>query len=261
ERQLPGVPEEAAASALAFFRSLSRAPEVKMMLATNFIMLLIFGAMIFARRAAGLSSNSKPFIAAGAVVVTFFGMTQLMFNLFGGDRGGFRTLVLSPTPRKHILLGKNLAFLPVTVGIGMTLLVLVKVVLRVSFIIVLAASLQLVAAFFLLSTAGNLVSVLVPYHIAPGSLKPTKSSTKTTFLIFISRMLFPTAMVPIFLPPGLGLLLSNVGWLPAAPTNLFFSVALLALLALFYRLSLVPLGDLLQRREKEILQVVTQEVE
>jgi hypothetical protein len=261
ERQLPGVPEEAAASALAFFRCLTRAPEVKMMLATNFIMLLLLGAMILARHAATLSSNSKPFVATGAVVVTFFGMTQLMFNLFGGDRGGFRTLVLLPTPRKNILLGKNLAFLPAAVGIGMTLLVLVKVVLRVSFIIVLAAGLQLVAAFFVLSMAGNLVSVLIPHRIAPGSLKPTKSSTKTSLLIFISRMLFPTVMAPVFLPVGMGLLLSSLGWLPAALTNILFSAVLLALLALFYRLSLVPLGDLLQLREKKILEVVTKEVE
>jgi F0F1-type ATP synthase membrane subunit b/b' len=43
--------------------------------------------------------------------------------------------------------------------------------------------------------------------------------------------------------------------------NLFFSAVLLALLAFFYRLSLGPLGELLQRREKEILQVVTKEIE
>jgi hypothetical protein len=261
ERQLPGVPEEAAASGLAFFRSLSRAPEVKMALATNFIVLLILGVMILVRRAATLGDNSKPFIATGAIAFMFLGVNQLMFNQFGYDRDGFRTLVLLPAPRKHILLGKNLALLPTAGGIGLVLLVLVKIVLRISFTVFLAASLHLLAAFLLLSMAGNLLSVLVPYRIAPGSLKPTKSSTKTAFLIFISRMLFPTAMIPIFLPPGLGLLLSNMGWLPAAPTNLFFSVVLLALLALFYRLSLVPLGDLLQGREKEILQVVTQEVE
>jgi hypothetical protein len=109
--------------------------------------------------------------------------------------------------------------------------------------------------------AGNLVSVLVPYRVAPGSLKRTKSSTKTGILIFLSRMFFPMLMAPIFFPPAIGLLFSSVGWLPAAPVNLFFSAILLALLAFFYRLSLGPLGELLQRREKEILQVVTKEIE
>ena len=261
ERQLPGVPEEAAASALAFFRSMTRAPEVKMALATNFIMLLIFGAMFFVRRSANIGDNFKPFLAAGAIAFTLLGMLQLMFNQFGFDRSGFRQLVLLPVPRKHILLGKNLALLPIAVGIGVIFLVFIKVALRISFIVVLAAGLQLVAAFLLLSMVGNLVSVLVPYRIAPGSLKPTKSSTTTNFLIFASHLLFPTAMIPVFIPPAFGLLLSNLGWLPAASVNLFFSVVLLALLALFYWLSLAGLGNLLQQREKKILQVVTQEVE
>jgi len=118
-RELPGVPPDAAALMLAFFRSLTRAPEVKMALATNFIMLLIFGGVIFLRRASGLDNSLKPFVATGAVVLTFFGMLGLMFNQFGYDRDGFRTLVLSPVPRERILLGKNLALLPFALGFGM----------------------------------------------------------------------------------------------------------------------------------------------
>jgi hypothetical protein len=59
----------------------------------------------------------------------------------------------------------------------------------------------------------------------------------------------------------MGLLWSGVGWLPAAPVNLLFSATLFVLMALFYQLSLDPLGELLQRREKEILEVVTKEIE
>ncbi|UCG58561.1 MAG: hypothetical protein JSU70_03430 [Phycisphaerales bacterium] len=261
ERQLPGAPEEAAASALAFFRCLTRAPEVKMVLGTNFIMLLIFGTMIFVRRSASIGDNFRPFVATGAVAFMFLSLSQLMFNLFGFDRGGFRQLVLLPVPRKHILLGKNLAFLPVAAGIGAIFLLLIKIAMGISFVIVIAAGLQLLAAFLLLSMVGNLISVLLPYRIAPGSLKRTKSSTKTSILIFVSRMFFPMVIAPIFFPPAMGLLWSSVRWLPAAPVNLFFSVALLAALVVFYRLSLSNLGRLMQRREKEILEVVTQEVE
>jgi len=194
-------------------------------------------------------------------VFMFLNLSQLMFNLFGFDRAGFRQLVLLPVPRKQILLGKNLAFLPVAVGIGAIFLVFVKIAMGISFVIVIAAGLQLLAAFLLLSMVGNLISVLVPYRVAAGSLKPTKSSKKTGFLIFLSRLFFPMIVAPIFFPPAMGLLWSRVGWLPAAPVNLFFSAVLLALLAFFYRLSLPSLGELLQRREKEILQVVTKEIE
>jgi hypothetical protein len=261
ERRLPGVPDEAAAAALAFFRSLIRAPEVKMALATNFAMLLIFGAMILLRRSNALGDPAKPFILSGALVFTFLGMSQLMFNHFGFDRGGFRQLVLLPVPRKWILLGKNLAFAPLAFGMGGTILVLATVALCISPLVFFAAVLQLAAAFLIVSLGGNLLSTLVPHHVAAGSLKRTRTSATTTVLIFVSRLLFPAAMTPLLIPPALGLLVSHLGWLPAAPVNLLLSAVLLALLALLYRLSLAPLGELLQQREKKILQVVTEEVE
>jgi len=261
EKRLPGTPDEAAALALAFFRSLMRAPEVKMALATNFIMLLFFGTVVFARRASNLADNFKPFAASGFVVFTFLGMSHLMFNQFGFDRGGFRQLVLLPVPRRQILLGKNLALLPVAMGFGLTFLLLVKIVLHVSFIVIFATGLQLVATFLLLSIAGNMISVLVPYHIAPGTMRKTKTSAMTSLLIFVSRFLIPTAMGPMFIPPAMDLLVTRLGWLPAGPVNLVLSMVLLALLIFFYKLSLPSLGKLLLRREKQILQVVTEKVE
>ncbi|MBW1819638.1 MAG: hypothetical protein JRJ60_21065, partial [Deltaproteobacteria bacterium] len=167
ERQIPCVPQEAAALALAFFRSLVRAPEVKMALATNIIIVLIFGSMMLLRRSTVIGENFKPFIATGAIAITFLGMSQFMFNQFGFDRSGFRTLVLLPTPRKYILLGKNFATLPIAVAMGLTFLLLVKVSLGISFIIIIAAGFQLGAAFLLISMLGNLCSVLVPYRVAP----------------------------------------------------------------------------------------------
>ena len=260
-KRIAGVPEEASALAMVFFRCLTRAPEIKMTLATNIIMLLIFGSVFLLRRPTTISDNFKPFITTGAVAVTFFGMIQLFFNQFGYDRAGFRTLVLLPVQRKDILLGKNLALMPIAFGIGLIFLTLVKFAVGASFVVILATGLQLVEAFLLLCIAGNLSSVLVPYHIAPGSLKPTKISLIMTVIIFLTHLLFPILMLPIFLSPALGLLLSSPGWLPAAPVNFLFSMIVLAFLAFCYWLSLKSLGDLLQHREKKILQVVTQEVE
>jgi hypothetical protein len=65
----------------------------------------------------------------------------------------------------------------------------------------------------------------------------------------------------MLLPPAIGLLMSHLGWLPAGPVNLVLSMVLLALLVFFYKLSLPSLGKLLLRREKQILQVVTEKVE
>ncbi len=261
DRRLPGVPDEATAAAVAFFRSLTRAPEVKMALATNLLMLLIFGAMVLLRRSSGITEPVKPFVATGAIVFTFLGMSQLMFNQFGFDRAGFRQLVLLPAPRKWILLGKNLAFAPPALGMGLTILAFACLLLQVSLIVFLAAALQLTSAFLIVSMAGNLLSTLIPHRVTPGSLRRTKTSATTTLLIFVSRLLFPTAMVPLFIPPALGLLFARAAGWSAGPVNLLCSAILAGSLGLLYRLSLVPLGELLERREKKILQVVTEEVE
>jgi hypothetical protein len=261
ERRLPATPDEAAALALAFFRSLMRAPEIKMALATNFILLLLFGTMFLVKRTSGLSDDLKMFVAVAPIMFTLLGMSHLMFNQFGFDRGGFRQLVLLPVPRRHILLGKNLAFLPIAMVLGLILLLIVKFALGISLIVILSACLQLVAAFVVLSIAGNLTSILVPYHIAPGSLKRTKTSTMTAVMILISRFLFPVAILPMLLPPAIGLLMSRLDWLSAGPVNLFLSMVLVAVLVFFYKLSLPGLGKLLLKREKHILEVVTKEVE
>jgi len=259
--KLPGVSDQTWVLASAFLHSLARAPEAKMALATNLLILLICGVSILLRRSADISDTYKPFIATGAVAVTFFGVSQFMFNMFGMDRSGFRMLVLTPMPRNRILLSKNLAYFPIVLDIGLILLIIVDFAVHLSLLMFLAGFMQLVAAFLLLSIAGNLASVLVPYRIAPGSMKPTKTTALTTVLIILSHMLFPTVLLPMFLMPVVGLLVSKLGWLPAGPTNVLVAMLLLGPLVFIYRRSLTPLGELLLKREKKILEVVTKEVE
>jgi hypothetical protein len=261
ERELPGVPEEAAALALASFRSMMRAPEVKMALATSFIMLAVLGTMMFSRASSSTPEKLKPLIGTGAVVFVFFGMVQLIFNQFGFDRDGFRALVLLPARRKFILLGKNLAFLPIAAGGGLVILALLGFVVHLPAIVLIATVLQLAGAFLLVSILGNLASIMSPYRIAAGSLKPTKTPPKTSALIFVSHMFFPVAMFPLAVPAAVELLCRELGWLTFVPINLLLSLAIVAALVFLYQLSLDGLGELLERREQAILQIVTQEVE
>jgi hypothetical protein len=99
-----------------------RAPEVKMALLTPLIMLGVFGSMQFSRNSGGIPGSAKPFVLTGVVAISFFGMIQLMSNLFGFDRDGFRALVLLPVRRDYILFAKNLCLMPVTLGIGLVFL-------------------------------------------------------------------------------------------------------------------------------------------
>jgi len=261
EKKLPGIPEEAATLALASFRSMTRAPEVKMALLTSFVMVAVFGVMLLSRNSNAPSERALPFIATSTAVFVQFGMLQLLFNQFGFDRDGFRVLVLLPVSRRNILLGKNLAFLPITLGLGLLLLAALKIVLPVSWLTMLATGLQLWAASLLVCLAGNIASVLAPYRIAAGSLKPTKTSAKTTVLILLFHLLFPILMLPMFVPPGVELACGLFGWLPPAPLNLLCSLLLVAVVACLYWFSLGQTGRLLERREKEVLRAVTQEVD
>src|SRR5262249_41983203 len=150
EKRLAGVPEEAAALSFAFFRSLTRAPEVKMSLASNLVVLIILAVMFFSRGARPPGELVKPFVATSVVGSTFFGLLQLMFNQFGFDRDGFRALVLLPIQRRHTLLAKNLALAPVAFGLGLLLLLIVRAAAHLPWLVFVATCLQLLAMFLLL---------------------------------------------------------------------------------------------------------------
>jgi hypothetical protein len=261
ERRLPGIPEEAAALALATFRSLTRATEVKMALASTIPMVLLYAGMMFFSTSPTPTNGMQLFYATGIALLPFLGLMQVLDNQFGFDRSGFRTLVLSPAPRWQILLGKNLALLPILLGFGLIYVALAGLVRHIPPVILLAALVQLLAAFVLLSLYGNFLSISMPLRVASGSLKPTKVSTARTLLVMLSFLLFTAIGAPIVLPAVLALVFCGTGGPSAERMTLLFSAVELVILAGLYPLGLRRLGARLQRREKEILRIVTQEVE
>jgi hypothetical protein len=261
ELRIPAVPEQAAALALATFRSLLRAPEVKIAWGTSFLVTLIAGGTLLFRSTPKVPEAAKPFIATGAMMFSVFMLVQFFANQFGFDRDGFRALILSPADRKLILLGKNLACLPVGAGFGVTLLLLVSVRLQTSLVVLVATLLQLAALLLLAGLVGNMLSILVPYRIQPGTMKPTKMPGLSMLVMMVCHMLCPLAMAVALVPPLAQFLWRKAGWPNAVPVNLILSVAMAGLIALAYWQTLGPLGRLLQRRETRILGVVTVEVE
>ena len=121
------------------------------------------------------------------MVMVLFTLMQLVCNQFGCDRDGFRGLVLLPTPREQVLLGKNVALFPLAAAIMFVPLVAVSVLAKLSPPVVLATVLQFAAAFLMYCAIGNLASILVPYRIAAGSLKPTKQSWQTSLAVMLVR--------------------------------------------------------------------------
>jgi ABC-2 type transport system permease protein len=261
ELRPPLVPEQAAATALATFRSLMRAPEVKMALGTSMLVPLIMGGSLLFRSSLKLPDAARPFIATGAVAFPVFMLVQFFSNQFGLDRDGFRALLLCPADRRFILMGKNLACLPVGAGFGLILLLLIVVRLHLSPIEVAASLFQLAALLMLGGMIGNLLSVLVPYRIQPGTMKPTKMPGLAMVVLMLCQLLFPLALAPAFVPALAQVLWQNAGWPRAGLVNLVLSASLASAMALAYWQALAPMGRLLQSREIKILGILAVEVE
>ena len=261
ERRVPGIPDDSAALALASFRAISRGAEMRMLLMGNLMVPMVLGLVMLTRRSGAISPKVVPFFATGVVAFTFFGLIQAMFNQFGFDRDGFRALILLPTPRQRILLGRNLGILPFAAGISLALLAVWTLIFHPSPLVLIAAVLQFGSAFLLMSMVANYMSVMFPYRVASGSMRASKPPFLTILMIVVAQLLLPLAMLPIALPPALGLFAETMGWLSAPPINLALSLALLLGIGSVYVLTLGRFGDLLQSRERRVLEIVTREVE
>jgi hypothetical protein len=144
---------------------------------------------------------------------------------------------------------------------GGLLLALVSLRLQFPLLVVAATLLQLVALFLIIAVGGNLISILAPQRIAPGSLRPTKAKSEMVLLMIVLQSLFLLIVSPVFIPALLALLWRNVGWPDFVPVNFIFSVLLCAVAIFAYWQLLAPFGRLFQRRETKILNIVTAEVE
>ena len=261
ERSLPGLPEDIAALTLALFRSLTRAPELKMAFIMPVVMGVLGASMYFTRSKQPIPHDWAGFLATAVVVFAVFSLVPTMANAFGLDRDGFRSLVLLPTRRHHILLAKNLSFLPFVAVVAVSLLTLAGVLIRMSWDAYLLGLLQAPTAFLVFCLLCNISAVMAPFRMAPGSLQMKKAKPLVFLVIFLNLLVLPLVMPLLLIPPALQLLFSSQHWAPWLPVNLLAAAAILAGVAWLYRCLLPLEGRLLRRREQAILQEVTQEVE
>jgi len=261
EGKIPGVPDEAAAVAFATLRSYARAPEVKMVLFGQVMMNVVLGFVFL--RPGGILSTLKVQPLLGAMIVAFslFGSSQLLGNQFGFDRDSFRAFVLAPLSRRNILLGKNLGAFPFITVLGFLILTIAHAAGLLNLATFLAAVLAFVSGFLLFSIIGNLLSILTPFRIAQGSLKPTKVPPMAVLTTLLGLFLTGVVASLIFLPFGAEMLCQAMKWPMPVPVNLIGSVLILAASAAVYAATLGAVGNLLQKREQNILLAVTRELE
>jgi ABC-2 type transport system permease protein len=255
EMRLPGLSEPVSAIALGGFRTLLRLPEAKLSLLTPLIMGGVFGSMLLNGRQ-GMPEQARPLLGIGAISFVLFGMLQLMSNQFGIDRDGFRVFVLCAAPRRDILLGKNLSYVPSAFVLSAIMLTAVQVLCPMRLDHVLSMGPQFISMFLVFCVLANLCSIYVPVYLAPGTLKPTNPKMVTVLLqLAMFLVLFPLCQGLTMLPLGAEALLKAYGY--SGPVCLLLAVAQCVAIVLLYRVSLGCQGSLLQTREQRILETVT----
>jgi hypothetical protein len=261
EKHVPWVSEHASAVALAGFRSLTRAPEAKMMLLTPVIFTVVFGST-FLRVHSTPSEFLRPVMSAGVMAMVLLGMIQLAGNQFAFDRSGFRTFVLSGVRRSDILMGKNLALLPFALGLGAIGITALEVAYPMHMDHFIAVAVQMVSMYLVYCLVLNLLSMFAPSAIASGSLKPVrpKGVAVVIHLLFFFFVL-PIALATTLMPLGLEFLLQDFAWLSHVPIYFLLTLVELAVILYLYPRALVLQGRILQAREQKILEIVAARAE
>jgi len=260
ERELPWVSRQAAAIALASFRSLTRAPEAKMMLLTPIILVIVLGGVFF-RQSSNVPEGARPLSAFAAMAIILFSLVQMAGNQFGFDRNGFRVFVLCGAQRSDILLGKNLALAPLALALGLILASLLQVFQPMRLDYFLAVLPQFLSMYLLFCLLANALSILAPMRIAAGSFKPANMKAIPVLLQLAFMFLFPLALAPALLPLVVQLLWEQLQWIDAAPVGLLLSLVECVAIVYLYRLVLTWQGYWLQTREQRILEIVTTKAE
>ena len=261
ETRIPFLSEHVSTIAVMGFRSMLRAPEAKMALLSPVILVLIFGGMILLGPGQMLRERNieavPSFVGLGIIGVMQIGLAQLMINIFGMDRGGFRAFVLMPVRRRDVLVGKNLSILPIAFCTAIVLIFLLQIVWGMRASHLLATLVQLVPSYLIFCLAGNTSSILAPMAIASGSLKPTQPSLWPVLLQMLFMLCGPIALLPAVALLSAETTLTLTTGLKGLPIYLVFSVLEAGLMIWIYRTVVESQGRWLQKREPRISELLS----
>ena len=256
EARIPWTSERVSAVALAGLRSWTRAPEMKMTLLTPVIMLVVFTGM-FAGQRGGAAEILRPLSTVGmAAFMLILGMIGPVGNQFGYDRGAFRSFVLSPIPRRDLLLGKNLSLLPFAIVTMVPAVGLSHWSNPMRLDHLLGVLCHLVSLYLMFCLAANLLSIVGPMALKPGSGMPAPHQGIRSVYPLVFMLVAPLPLGLTLIPLGIEALLWGLDWYAWLPVYLVLGLVQAGVMVWLYRRVLVWEGDLLQRREQRILEIV-----
>ncbi|HIJ65686.1 MAG TPA: hypothetical protein HPP77_07005 [Candidatus Hydrogenedentes bacterium] len=260
DRTLPFVDDDTAAVAMASFLNYARHPNIRMLL----IMPLVIGlVLIFMFLNRGGGESGRVLTPLLVIVWPFLNFGMIFFNVFGIDREAFPTFILLPTSRHKYLAGKNLALFPFVGVVAILFIAVSGAVIQPPISLQIVSLLVVLQLYLAYSIVGNLLSVYFPFGIKWQGMRgvPTSRRQILTAVSFLGLFLIGPLMLPAvacimldaYLLPWLG----YEGW----PLGPFAAAVLLALTFALYAASLKPTGDLLRRRERRVLELLTSDKE
>jgi ABC-2 type transport system permease protein len=255
-KSVPFLSDRQSAIAVTTLRSMIRAPETKLALMTPLIFMAVFGSMAFSGAITQIPAEAKSFLGIGLIGTCMFGAAQLLLNIFGTERQGFKAYVLSPVERRDILLGKNMAVLPVILSLSLLLVVIVQILLKVQLTHLLATCLQLVPIMLMFMLIGNIVSIMAPVAMAVGSAKPVAPKFMNILIQMVGMFVSPVLLLPAMVSCGAEVA-SNYFFEFQIPIYLVTSLIQLPIGIWIYRKAIDFQGNMLQFREQKILEIVS----
>jgi hypothetical protein len=259
QRRLPWVSDGASAVAMAGLRSWMRAPELKMMMLSPLIVLVVFTGM-FRNRAAHELLRTL-WVTGLVAFLMVLGMLGVVGNQFAFDRSGFRALVLSPLPRRDVLLGKNLTVRPYALVATLAVIAASQWFAPIRIDHVAGVLVQALTMYLVLCVTGNLLSIAAPMALKPGSGMPAPNQGIRQVFPLVFMMLIPIPLGLTLIPLGIESLLVFTGWLAWFPAYVVLGAVQAVVAIWVYRVALDWQGRLLHRRERDVLDVVASRVE
>jgi ABC-2 type transport system permease protein len=232
-----------------------RRPEMKMTLLTPIFMLLAFSRTF--TNAGNRPELMRLLMTSGVTAfVLIIGLVGPVGNQFGFDRSGFRAFVLSPVPRRDVLMGKNLAMFAFALPMMLVPVALAQwfTPLRQEHLIGLLF--QLVSMYLMFCVTANLLSIVGPLEVKQGSGMPAPRQGIRNFGHLLFMLIAPPVLGLTLLPLGAEALFSYMNWFAGFPAYLVLGIVQAVGTVLLYRRLLDWQGALLQRREQRILEIV-----
>lgn len=206
----------------------------------------------FGNTSGGSPASSDFFEYADGLMATlgmlyvFMILSGLFCNQFAFDHAGMRTIILSPVERRHVLLGKNIAFSLIAFVFCAGLLIVNELIFRdLTGWSLLFAALSFVGFAALMSLLGNWLSIHFP--------KRMKFGKRLNVSGMVGLLLIPLVLLMSLLP----IAATAAGYVTQSRLIQYVTLAILAALSVvFYLLWLPSQGEALQKRELEIHEAV-----